>query len=189
MRTDANGKLRADIVAAWREGYSFREIMDLLSVSENTLSYNSTQLVKHGALVKVSKGKYISADMTQAKQHTPPPAVPVKQNGHLPPENASRRVQLPEYMRGRKPISLVIERNTDEIENVMRLELCIGGQWIAIPASGDLRMYIGERRVLYSPTQETYESVNAYRITTADGYQMDYAHDAQHPITIDRRGT
>ncbi|MCP5940263.1 hypothetical protein NL351_30575, partial [Klebsiella pneumoniae] len=75
-----------------------------------------------------------------------------------------RKVQLPAFMKERRAVTIYIEHSPQEIENVMRLEICIAGNWIPLPTTGDLRVCVGEDVPRWSASQEVYTGVTAFRV-------------------------
>lgn len=206
MKSNYVGNMRKDVVDAIREGYQVSEISDLLGIQRQTLYNVLSDLVKAGALVRLERGAYKIPDHSTeapATNGNSPAKLNIKHfngtepkentngngngNGSHPTENASRKVALPEYMRGRPAITVFVERSPEEIEGVLRLEIQMNGNWFAIPIQGDIRLCVGNEIPRYSANQETYTGVSAFRVTTRAGEQFDYAHNPQMPLTIDQK--
>lgn len=188
MKSNYKGNLRKDVVDAIREGYGIPQIPDLLGISNQTLYNALSDLVQAGALIRLERGVYsIPPHSTEA-----PNGSNGSEGGHQvkpfkPVERLGRTVQLPEYMRTRSSVTVFVEQSPIEIENVLRLELCIGNQWIAIPVSGDMRVCVGTDIPRWSENQETYTNIGAYRLTFKNGEQGEYPHNPEVPLTIDRK--
>lgn len=188
-----NEQIRADLLDAVQADCSISDMSKLLGKTENYISTLLTELVNDGKLRRVSRGRYaivLTAPPTvEASPNGVRPFTPHGNgngNGHLA-ESVSRKVALPDYMRTRTAITLFVERSPEEIEGVMRLELNIGGAWIPLPVTADMRLCVGDDVPRWSATQEVYEGVKAYRVTKRDGNQAEYPHNPAAPLTIDRK--
>lgn len=194
MSYKSREQLKSEILEAIGSHYSYQEIVEHCGRDQTTVSAGLNDLIAEGKIQRVSKGNYIlcsenvPSPVSAIANIQPPPAPPTSNgNGHHLAESSSRKVALPEYMRGRPAITLFVERSPEEIENVMRLELQIGGMWLALPIQGDIRLCTGNDIPRYSAQQETYTGVTAFRVTTRAGEQFDYAHNAQMPLTVDAK--
>lgn len=178
-------QLSNDIIEAVQAGHSTSEIAVLIGKEANYTSSLLTELVQEGKLTRLGKGKYAVKTAVPNTNGIRPYA----QNGSTPhmAESVSRRVMLPDYMKTRAAITLYVERSPEEIEGVMRLELCVNGAWLPIPVTSDLRLCVGDDIPRWSATQEVYNDVKAFRITRRDGSQAEYPHNAAVPLTVDRK--
>lgn len=181
-----NTQRKLDLMDAVAAGHTVEEMATLIGVSHAHTGVLLKELIAAGKIRRLSKGKYIVA--------TPQPSSangirPYAQNGSTPhmAESVSRRVMLPNYMKTRAAITLYVERSPEEIEGVMRLELCVNGAWLPIPVTSDLRLCVGDDIPRWSATQEVYNDVKAFRITRRDGSQAEYPHNAAVPLTVDRK--
>lgn len=180
-----NRQRKLDLLDAIQAGHTVSEMATLIGVSVNHTIVLLGELIAAGQVERLSKGRYVVKVPTVKNTNGIRPFSP---NGgsHLA-ESTSRKVQLPDYMRTRTAVTLFVERSPEEIEGVFRLELCIGGNWIPIPITSDLRLCVGDDVPRWSPTQEVYADVKAFRITQRDGSQSDYPHNPDMPFTVDRK--
>lgn len=169
------------------EGYSLQDAAELLHTHVSTIHEHIRILVAAGRLVRTHKGHYALPVNGDASTPAVSPAAPAAPEVLHPVENRSKVVQIPAYMLGRPPVTLYITRGEEELDAVLRLELCMDGRWFELATYGDLRLYLGENRPRWSPTQISYEDVTAYRVTLENGRQCEYAHDSRFPLTIDRK--
>lgn len=190
---NTNPKLGKEIVDAVREGYTTGEIAGLLGYSANYISSNLKQLVEDGSLVRLSQGKYALPEVNSDGEPTggvvlPKPATNVNGNHSTGRgvERDRRTVQIPEYMRTRSTVTLSIERESEELGDVVRFEICVNGQWSPQLLVGDMRVYVGHGLPKWSPYQIPIENVNCYRVTFRNGQQMDYAHNPNDTLILDR---
>lgn len=180
-----NEQIRQDVLESIGMGQSIPEITTLLDISASYLYELLKQLTRTGKIIKVGKGKYELVTAEQAPISLSPP---YNGNGNSQlAERSQRKVQLPDYMKTRIPITLFVEHSPEELEGVMRLELCIGGNWIPLPTTGDLRVCVGDDIPRWSATQEVYSDVKAFRVTRRDGTQAEYPHNPAVPITVDAK--
>lgn len=185
-----NPKLGKEVVDAVREGYGTKEIADLLGYSSNYTSTILSTLVEDGSLVRLAPGKYalpmIDSEGAPTGEVIPPK--PVASNGnHHAVERDKRVVQIPEYMRTREAVTLSIERESEELEEVVRLEICVGGQWFPQLLTGDVRIYVGIGVPKWSAYQIMIDGVTCYRVTFRTGQQMDYAHNPNATLVLDQK--
>lgn len=187
---------KQEILEAIKSNYSYGEIVEHVGLHQTTVSVCINELIAEGKIQRVGKGNYIlcsenvPAPVSATMNIKPPPKLSPtlsNGNGNHPAESSSRKVTLPEYMRGRPAITVFVERSPEEIEGVMRLEISVGGIWLAIPIQGDIRLCVGNEIPRYSAHQETYTGVAAFRVTTRTGDQYDYAHNPQMPLTVDQK--
>lgn len=155
-----------------------------------------SQLIKKGVIRRVNTGEYALVSTNGNGHHVdkgildlPPVPSPEATNGYGRniAENERRKVSIPEYMHTRNPITVFVERSPQEVEGVLRLELQVGGIWLPIQFTGDLRVCVGEDIPRYSASQETYVGVTAFRVTYKSGEQCDYAHNPKAPLTVDAK--
>jgi Predicted transcriptional regulator len=178
MTTEKNESIRQEILDAIAGGCSPKEIALLLDLKPANVDYYLQRLKKEGVIASASRGEYVVVDRDER------PSPSASRTSALP-EHASRKVAIPDYMRSRNAVTLYVEHSPTEVENVMRLELQIGGMWIPIPVSTDLRVCVGDDIPRWSATQEVYSGVTAMRVTLRNGEQNDFAHNPRVPITVD----
>ncbi len=187
--TNYNVKLGKEIVDAVREGYTTGEIAGLLGYSTNYVSTMLKELVKDGSLVRIMPGKYalpaLNGDGEATGEVIPPK--PAHSNGtSRVVERDKRTVQLPDYMRTRSGVTISIERESEELEQVVSFEICIGGQWSKQLLVGDIRVYVGSGMPKWSPYQVMIDHVQSYRVTFKNGQQADYLHNPNDTLILDR---
>lgn len=189
MTTKTNGHynadVRRDVIDAIREGYTTQQTADLLGYSGSYISNILRELIDAGSLIKNGRGQYEVPSNSNAAPN--PARVIAPKNGSAAVETVKRQTTIPEYIKGRHAVTLFVERSPEELENVMRLELCIGGAWIPIPLMSDLRLCVGDDVPRYSATQETYNGVKSFRVTYANGAQSEISHNPDEPFTVDRK--
>lgn len=187
----ANIQKRKDVLEAVRVGYSPSEIMTALDLASNNLQYYLKALMEDGAIERVAPGKYRAIEHANGhssngvKPYAPAPPRNGNGHGHSLAESDRRRVEMPAFLKQRSAITLFVEHSPQEIEGVMRFEIQLGGVWLPVPFSGDMRVCVGDDVPRWSANQETYNGVSAFRVTMRDGQQMDYAHNPQKPFTLD----
>lgn len=169
----ANTKMRGDILEALAKGLSITEMATLFNASYANVQQYLTRLTEEGLVEKVKRGDY---------------QIVAQGNGKAAPAPASsRRVEIPQYMKSRNPVTVFVEKSPVEIEHVMRLELQMNGQWFPFPVLSDLRVCVGNDTPRWSSTQETYLGVTNYRVTLKNGEQQIYHHDPSIPFTVDAK--
>lgn len=181
-----NAQIRQDLMDAVQAGHTISEMATLVGMSENYVSTLLTELIKAGKLERVGRGQY-AVKSVPANSNGIRPYSPNGNGKHHLAESTSRKVQLPDYMRTRAAVTLFVERSPEEIEGVLRLELCIAGAWLPIPVTSDLRLCVGDDVPRWSATQEVYDGVKAFRVTQRDGSQAEYTHNPDMPFTVDRK--
>lgn len=185
-----NPKLGKEVVDAVREGYGTKEIADLLGYSSNYTSTVLSKLVEDGSLFRLAPGKYALPVIDSEGAPTGsviPPKSAGSNGSHQAVERDKRVVQIPEYMRTRDAVTLSIERESEELEEVVRLEICIGSQWFPQLLAGDVRIYVGTGVPKWSAYQVMIDGVSCYRVTFRNGQQMDYAHNPNATLVLDRK--
>lgn len=185
MKGTYNAQLRKDIMDAIREGYGVNQTADLLGYSGSYISGVLSEMTKAGSLIKIRAGHYEIPNGSSEAPH--PDRVIAPKNGKSTVETIKRQTTIPEFIKGRQAVTLFVERSPEELENVMRLELCIAGAWFPLPLMSDLRLCVGDDVPRYSVTQETYSGVKAFRVTFANGMQSEIAHNPDEPFTVDRK--
>lgn len=179
----AAGMTAAELIVALSDNMSPQAVYNRLS-----------DLVREGRLCRTGRGTYSVPEVNKPAngngnghggrhENSNPPK---NGNGnHNIAEREKRRIALPEYMRSRPAITLYVEHSPLELEQVVRLELEIGGIWLPIQVNGDLRVCVGTDIPRWSAMQETYNGVTAYRVTYRNGDQYDYNHNPRVPFTLD----
>lgn len=180
-----------DVLEAVRLGYGVSEIMTALDLPRSSADNYMQRMLKEGVIQRVAQGKYEVVEPTNGhsangvKPYAPAPPRNGNGHGHSLAESDRRRVEMPAFLKQRSAITLFVEHSPQEIEGVMRFEIQLGGVWLPVPFSGDMRVCVGEDVPRWSANQETYNGVSAFRVTMRDGQQMDYAHNPQKPFTLD----
>ena len=185
MRGTFNAELRKDVMDAIREGYSVQQTADLLGLSGSYINNVLAEMIDAGSVVRTGRGKYEIPPQSNGAAH--PDRVIAPKNGKVATESVKRTATIPEFIKGRQAVTLYVERSPEELESVMRLELCIGGAWFPVPLMSDLRLCVGDDVPRYSATQETYAGVKAFRVTFANGTQSEFNHNPDEPFTVDRK--
>lgn len=169
MAKEPNEQVRSDILDALGNGMPIAEIAEMLDMSYSSIAQYIYRMVDDGLIERQERGKYV-----------------LKHNETSAPGAATiRRVEIPSYMKSRKPATLFIEKSPVEVEGVLRFEVQIGGNWLALPIGDGLRVCVGEDIPQWSATQEMYNGVSAYRITTHRGDQTVHFHNPETPLTVD----
>ena len=172
MAKETNEQVRSDILDALGSGMNTQEIAEMLGLPYANVSQYLRRMMDEGLVERQGRGVY----------------TPVKHNGTSAPAAATtRRVEIPPYMKGRKPVTLFIERSPIEIEGVIRFEVQIGNNWFALPVTEALRVCVGDDIPRWSAIQETYNGVSAYRVTTHRGEQEVHFHNPETPLTVDAK--
>ena len=180
-----NPQIRKDVIDGIREGYSPSQLADLLNFSPSRIYAVIRELKDAGSIIQTGHGTY--AILAQSNEAANPARVIAPKNGSSTVETLKRKAELPEFMRGRHAVTIYVERSPEELENVVRLELCIAGTWLPLPIVADVRLCVGSEIPRYSPTQETYNGVRGFRVTYANGEQAEINHNPDEPVTIDRK--
>lgn len=112
------------------------------------------------------QGNWNEADNSSVK------AQQVSYTNGTPPAD-ERRVNIPDFYRGRQGKKMVIERNREEIDDVFRLEyqLASSAVWHRIPTWGNIHVSIGVEQAVLDPEQEVYTDIRKLRVTFTDGRQ------------------
>lgn len=188
-----NPELRSaqSIIEAVGNGISkVGDIATLTGLNPATVSDYCLKLTKQGLLEKVGHGAYVITNAEkQNEQQTNHKPIRSQLHHHISSmvEVDRRKVEIPEFLKTKEPVTLFIERSPEEVEGVMKLEVKIGNNIIPIQLPKDMRICIGEDVPRYSDMQVTYENVTMYRITYSSGSQFDYSHDPHKPFTVDMR--
>lgn len=96
----------------------------------------------------------------------------------------AEKVTLAPFQARRSGRTVSLEHSPLEISDVARVELKALGRYYPIPMFGDIRICIGKDIPKWSPDQETYDQINAIRVTTKDGRVTEMNHNVADPITI-----
>lgn len=197
-------QLYQDLISGVAGGMTTKEMIDLLTVEgkiDGQMIYQRLyRLEKNGIVKHAAKGIYVLTEKGESQygkngsgavqkpqpDPTPAPAAAHAYSDGLP-EIDHRKVQIPEMMKSRSAVTLYVERSPTELENVLRLELMIGGITLPLPVTSDLRVCIGEDIPRWSATQETYNGVTGFRVTYRNGDQYDYSHNPKVPLTVDAK--
>lgn len=183
---------RKDILDGIAAGMPLAQIAEYVGVTPHTMDNICAELVRNGQLARVSPGKFalpLSLAAIPSDNGAVVTGSASSPNGkHEPVESVSRRVEIPDFMKARPPVIVALSYGEDEIENVLKLELLPkDGRWFAVPCPTSLRLYLGQGTPRWSPTQESYERIEAYRLTFSNGEQKQYGHNPDDPLTIDQR--
>lgn len=65
------------------------------------------------------------------------------------------RVELSRFMLQRDPRAVTLESSPVLVEEVIRVELCIGGYWLEIDSEGGLRICVGNEKPAWAPEELT----------------------------------
>ena len=185
------GKTWVDVLEALRMGCDTAPgIADMVGISRENAANYPKRMLEDGVISRVDRGRYavVEAKNGNSKSGVQPYTPPARNgNGHGLAESDRRRVEMPAFLKQRSAITLFVEHSPQEIEGVMRFEIQMGGVWLPVPFSGDMRVCVGDDVPRWSANQETYNGVTAFRVTMRDGQQMDYAHNPQKPFTLDMK--
>jgi DNA-binding transcriptional ArsR family regulator len=154
------------------------DIAEILGIDPSAVYQRLGRLVDNGILEKTGRGKYRLAGEGKKQE------VAATRSATSPAASVQKRVEIPPYMKSRVPVTVFVERSPFEIENVLRIELQIGGQWLPLLISGDIRICIGDDIPRWGAPQETYSEVTAYRLTFANGARDEYPHASNKPFTV-----
>lgn len=186
---------RSEILEGIGAGMSAADISAMTGINASKVYEHINKLIADGSIKRLGRGEYEiltpAAMSSNGNGHHAPEPPPT--NGHTNgnsrsggiPESDRRRVSMPEFMRSRRPITMYVEHSPTEVENVMRIELHMGGVWLPLPVTVDLRICVGDDVPRWSATQETYNGVTAFRVTYSNGDQCDYPHNPKVPLTVD----
>jgi hypothetical protein len=126
-------------------------------------------------------GKPVSFAQANGKAEPKPAASPPPQQPVLTQEG---RTEIAPYLSKRPARTVSVQRTPLEITDVFRFEICQRGAWIRIPLFGSVRICTGPETPKWSPEQETYVGINAYRITLMDGRVQTVELRQDEPFTV-----
>lgn len=180
---------RQAIVDCINAGFTSRaDIKRLIGYTESMFDNLLTAMIGEGLIKRTSYGQYgltntaepSGDDRFQEKQQVRP-----YQGRGSVVESGSRQIDLSRWRSQRKPVELTLEQDPVLLENVIKLELCLGGTtWIPVPLYTNTRVFIGEKMPRWTPEQEEYRSVSCIRVTFSNGEQHDFNHNLSHSVVV-----
>lgn len=182
-------QLHEDILVGFQGDMKAADIWKALDIKEGFFYALVKELIAAGKLERVGTGDYrVCSDSTETKLPTGTPLpgrkVAVPERGSLLIERDHRKVNIPAFLKARRPVTLFIELSPLEVESVFSLEVEMGGIWIPIELPADKRLSFDSEEPRWSPAQTTYNGVTGIRVTYANGDQYDYVHNPTYPLTM-----